>query len=85
VCLFSNSANGGAIGFFAWIIIPSIAYNYFGTAAGWSTALVMLGWALYQPEQSEKKIGLLTALTRLIREAWRIRPRSGSRALALGF
>ena len=24
-------------------------------------------------------------LTRLIREAWRIRPRSGSRALALGF
>ena len=26
-----------------------------------------------------------SALTRLIREAWRIRPRSGSRALALGF
>ena len=25
------------------------------------------------------------SLTRLIREAWRIRPRSGSRALALGF
>ena len=27
----------------------------------------------------------MNGLTRLIREAWRIRPRSGSRALALGF
>ena len=34
------------------------------------------------PNDSHFKFG---ALARLIREAWRIRPRSGSRALALGF
>ena len=52
----------GLIGVIAWFLLPWIASKVAGDPGAWAMALAMLGWALFHPAESDKKIGFIRAL-----------------------
>lgn len=52
----------GVIGVVAWFLLPWIASKFAGEPGRLTMVLAMLGWALYHPAESDKKVGFIRAL-----------------------